>query len=394
MKIAYCGPVSLRLLCDLVEESDSLPEGYGYPLGAYLVRSYISAGHDVCVVTSSNYAEDSPDFWRGNRLVIINTQRRRYMRYVLDAYAHERRQMVSALKEFRPDVIHAQWTYEFAHAAATTGFPFVATLRDSPWTIAAITKSWYRVYRALYAKHVIGQINHLSAISNYVAEKVKTHYSYPRAIRIIPNGLTPDLIADSPKLPSNTDAIRFASVSGWDPRKNVKILLRAFSEFRTQMPAARLSLIGGGLGKGEDGETWALSKGIAGNVDFLGRLDHASVIQYLRTSADIFVHSTIEESFCMTVLEAMAQGLPVVALPESGAVPWLLDFGAAGKLASSQDADSLKEALLEIASNIQERDLLSKRALVRAGKEFSLDKVAAEYLEFFSSIISQRENIS
>ncbi|MEX0323164.1 MAG: glycosyltransferase family 4 protein [Puniceicoccaceae bacterium] len=394
MKIAYCGPISLKLLSDLVDNPDSLPEGYEYPLGSYLVRSYVSMGHDVCVVTSSNFQKNSRSTWKGNGLTIWNTNRRRYMKYVLDAYAFERSQMVRALQDYEPDIIHAQWTYEFAHAAHASGIPFVVTVRDSPWTIASLTRSWYRIYRAIYAHYIFNKTEHLTAISDYVAAKVRDHYSYSSPIKIIPNGLMPDLFSNTPHTMHKGDAVRFASVSGWDPRKNVKTLLRAFSKLLKKFPKAQLALIGGGLGKGEACETWAIRNNLDRNVAFLGWRDHSDIIEYLRTSVDIFVHSTVEESFCMTVLEAMAQGLPVVALPESGAIPWLLDNGNAGILAKSQCPDCLSEAMIELASDISLRDQLCRKAHRRAMDEFSLDKVSREYLELFDSILQNREGVS
>ena len=90
-----------------------------------------------------------------------------------------------------------------------------------------------------------------------------------------------------------------------------------------------MTLIGRGLGDAEIGANWARQQDCATGVVFRGALSQQDVLHALRTEGGIFVHATLEESFCMTVLEAMAQGLPVVVLPDSGAVPWLVGDGAA-----------------------------------------------------------------
>ena len=107
----------------------------------------------------------------------------------------------------------------------------------------------------------------------------------------------------------------------------------------------------------------------------------------LRGNGDIFVHSTLEESFCMTVLEAMAQGLPAVVLPDSGAVPWVVGDGAAGMIANSQTPESLSQAMLALAKDLELREQLGKAGYDRALSMFDLEAVADRYLEEYQDTI-------
>ena len=388
MKIVICGPVSLHLIRDLVDETDSeMPKGYQYPLAAYLARMLHARGHEVALVTSSTLTRTTR-VWHGERFRIYHTPRRRFFRFTLDAYASERHYMLKAIRDFAPDIIHAQWTYEFAHVAMTSGYPTLVTARDAPWTILRHAKTPYRLYRALYAHYVIPRIERMSAISLYVADQIRKEYGYERGVELIPNGLSRALFSARPERAVDVDkAVSFISVSGWDPRKNVKTLLRAFDQVRRGLPDAKLILIGRGLGVGERGGTWARRQHLAEGVEFRGALSHTEMLQNLQEEGAVFVHSTLEESFCMTVLEAMAQGLPAVVLPDSGAVPWVVGDGAAGKIANSQSSESLSQAMLMVATDVNLREQLAGAGYDRALSMFDLETVVDRYLEEYQATI-------
>lgn len=391
MKIALCGPASLHLVKGLLRDSTDLPEGYAYPLAAYLAKIFHARGHEVSIVSNVHGAAPGSR-WSGQRFEIRLDPRRRLKEFVLDAYRQERKSTVAALYDLEPDIVHGQWVYDYAHAVTDTEFPHLVTIRDYPWAIAKHTRSPYRVYRALYAHHVVPKIQNLSAISNYVAEPFNRVYRYKKPIRLIPNGLSSELFSSADCVERRGACRTIASVSGWDPRKNVKALLRAFNQLRKAHPDSCLLLIGSGLGRGEAGHLWAEAHGLTSGVEFVGKMSHADMLQVLRERSDMFVHSTLEESFCMTVLEAMAQGLPVVAFPDSGAIPWLLNYGEAGKLASSQKWQDLAEAMLQVFEDTECRFELAVAGYQRAKEEFTLEAVADQYLQAYQDVLDGQYN--
>ena len=391
MKITLCGPASLHLVRGLLDDSTDLPEGYAYPLAAYLAKIYHARGHEVSIVSNVHGAA-SDSRWSGQRFEIRLDPRRRVKEFVLDCYKQERQSTVRALCELEPDIVHGQWVYDYAHAVADSGIPHLVTIRDYPWAIAKHTRSPYRVCRALYAHYVVPKIENLSAISNYVAEPFNKVYRYKKPIRLIPNGLSSELFADESCIERQGACRTITSVSGWDPRKNVKALLRAFNRLRKTHPQSRLRLIGSGLGVGEPGHVWAEAQGLTVAVEFAGKMAHAEMLQILREQSDMFVHSTLEESFCMTVLEAMAQGLPVVAFPDSGAIPWLLDQGEAGQLAESQKWQALADAMEAVYSDADLRVRLAAAGYLRAKTHFTLEAVADQYLNAYEDVLAGTYN--
>lgn len=386
MKIALCGPISLNLLSDLVEDGEKLPTGYQYPLAAYLARILHADGHDVACITSSTQDVTSR-VWCGDRFSIYHTPRRRRYIFTLDAYAKERAAMLDSIFAYDPDIVHAQWTYEFAHVALDSGFPTLVTARDAPWTIFRHTKSPYRLYRAFYAHYLIPRIKRLSAISEYVAAQIRSEFKYKDEICLIPNGLSKSRFYKKKQRLHIESSPRLISVTGWDPRKNVKTLLRAFALVHSRIPTARLMLIGRGLGKNEAGAKWAHRNELSDGVHFQGAISQDGLLKHLRESADIFVHSTLEESFCMTVLEAMAHSLPVLVLPDSGALPWVVGDGSSGMIADSQSANSLSDAILELIKNSGKRLDLAASGYARARSLFELESVAKQYVKEYQKTI-------
>ena len=386
MKICYCGPISLRLLGDLVGQGESLPAGYAYPLGAYLVRALHSAGMEVEVVTSCKDVKE-PGCLEGDGLRIHLTPRRSGIPLMLDAYRRERRVMEKAIQASGADLVHAQWTYEFAHAGLAGGLPCLVTARDAPWEIARHTRSPYRVFRAAYSNKVLKRVRHLSVISPYLEERFRA-MGFRGEIAVVPNGITAECIASGPA-GQTEGGLRFLSVTGWDRRKNPRALMMAFNRIRKRHPEARLTVVGKEMGEGGAARAWAVRNRIADGITFRGMMEHAAVLDLMRHSADIFVHSTIEESFCMTILEAMAQGLPVVAFPGSGAVPWLLAEGTAGRLAEGTSWQHLAAAMESLAASPADREGLGRRGLERAMAHFTMDAIAKQYISLYEHIFQR-----
>ena len=390
MKILICSPVSLQLLSAYVKNGNSLPEGYRYPLAAYLVRIYLSLGHDVHVVTSTPQMEKTK-VWAGDRLTLWVTPRRGKYLFCLDGYRREIRAMVKPIKKADPDIVHAHWTYEFAHAAIASGCPHLITARDSPWAIVRYMTSPYRIFRLIYAYRVVPFIGNLSVISPYLEDHYRRHFFYRRRIRLIPNGLSLELFQKSSKQFNSKKAPVFVSISGWGPSKNLKVILKAFPQVLKQIPEARLIVIGAGLGPGDIGERWALKKGLYKNVDFRGHLIHTECLEVLRNEADIFVHTSLEESFCMTLVEAMASGLPVIGGRDGGAVPWVLDNGEAGGLADVSNPDDVAKKMIMLALNQTLYNEVAAQGFNRARKYFIMDKVADEYLKAYKEILGNEK---
>jgi 1,2-diacylglycerol 3-alpha-glucosyltransferase len=119
------------------------------------------------------------------------------------------------------------------------------------------------------------------------------------------------------------------------PEKSVDFLLRAFAGVAEAVDHVHLLIIGGG--PEEAGlKMLAVEIGIADRVHFFGMLDYVLMPLYL-SMCDIFVTASVTEVHPLSVVEAMAAGLPALGIQSVG-VGDTIDAGTTGLLASQNQA--------------------------------------------------------
>lgn len=111
-------------------------------------------------------------------------------------------------------------------------------------------------------------------------------------------------------------------------------------------------------------------------------LGYRNDIENIYNSAILFVLSSVDEGLPMVLLEAMANGLPVVAT-SVGAVPQVLDNGKYGKLVSIGDGVGLRSAVEEIISNDKLAHDLSEKGRWRVEDKYSFDRMCEQYISCY-----------
>lgn len=131
-------------------------------------------------------------------------------------------------------------------------------------------------------------------------------------------------------------------------RKGLSHLIEAVGILRADSNDVRLLLVG--KGPEEDSlREWADRNGVADRVCFIGAVDHARVLALMNAS-DIFVLPSLEEPFGIVLVEAMSQGLPVVASNVQG-IPSIIEDGVNGFLVPPGDSRALAERILHLSEN-------------------------------------------
>lgn len=126
---------------------------------------------------------------------------------------------------------------------------------------------------------------------------------------------------------------------------------------------------------------------LRGKVELLGERRDAP--ELLR-SADIFVLATRSESMPMSVLEAMAAGLPVVA-SEVGGLPEVVADEQTGLLVPPGDPAALASAIARLLEDPELRSALGARGLERARTTFSLERFRGDHLNAYRALLVARE---
>ncbi len=125
---------------------------------------------------------------------------------------------------------------------------------------------------------------------------------------------------------------------------------------------------------------------MAERVRFLGEVADA---QELLVDAHVFAHPARSEGLSNAILEAMAEGVPVVATP-TGATVELIEHDRTGLLAAVGCPQSLAAALGRLLDDPSLREKLGQAGLARVRAECSEQRVAQRYEEIFTGLLAGR----
>lgn len=201
-------------------------------------------------------------------------------------------------------------------------------------------------------------------------EAIRVAGLMPSKVDVIPNVLPPKpkTIVSPPRIPfvnvKNRHGPVFVSLSRLDRKKNIPLLVEAFSRISKEIDANLLI-----IGDGPDRD--AIDKSITmfgqqNRVRMLGFVESPRV--YLKQS-DVFVLASSEEGFGQVIVEAMNEALPVICTDaEGGGVRYILGDGRYGVLVPMNDLEALTEAMRQMA-NAKLRAQYAKISLNRS-KDF------------------------
>ena len=225
----------------------------------------------------------------------------------------------------------------------------------------------------------------LTAVSAAAARD--TSLASGRHVRIIPNGLDTTawayggaaLAASRPGRSRQHEPRRVVSVTRLNTRKSPQHLLEAFATARGELGGAvRLDLYGDGPLR-PSLERRAAALGIADAVTFHGARD-ANEIATALAAADVFVLPGRREAFGIAAVEALAAGVPVVAMRAGGAAE-LFPHGAGGLLA--RDTAELAAHLERVLTDDALRTRMAASAPAQAAR-FDWDRVTPLYLAAYA----------
>ncbi len=121
--------------------------------------------------------------------------------------------------------------------------------------------------------------------------------------------------------------------------------------------------------------------GLRTRFSLLGKRNDVSRIL---SESDVFVLSSLSEGTPISVLEAMAHGLPVVAT-NVGGLPEQVEEGVTGLLVEARDAEQMRQALVTLVENRELRKTLGMRGGEKVRREYSMQ----QYLESFVAVLEK-----
>lgn len=387
MNIGLAGPVRVRDLVPWLHADSRAAAQLAVDAGAtpvtLLARELLRRGHRLVIVTL-DHGVTTETVLKGPKLRIC-MQPLRARHRGRDAYRTERRLLEHSLQRESPPIVHAHWSYEYALAALATRLPTVITVRDWAPTILRWMPDPYRAVRLLMFIRATAAGRHFTTVSPYMASLVERWRRV--SVPVIPNALDDEAFDPTPRKLHADAPVLLAINNGFTPWKNVRRLLAAYAQVRRRLPTSRLVLVGADHEPGGLAQQWATEHALTAGVEFVGRIPHAHVRDLL-ADADVLVHPSLEESFGMVLLEAMAQGLPVVAGDRSGAAPWVLDHGGAGVLTDVRSPRAMADAVTHLLDDPSRWASYSRAGYARATAAFRLAPVVDAYVQTYERVLA------
>lgn len=379
--LGMLGPICIADFRDFLHPGvwrDDLPKGLGGTPVNILSRELLKRGQRLIIFTLDPTVQDEIVLDGENLRICIGhfrpTKRAR------DFFSAERKYLLRAIRREQPDILHAHWTYEWALAAQASGLPHVITAHDAPINILRHNLIPYRFVRTLMAYRVLSRAKRVISVSPYVAKHLRRFVLYRGKDEVIPNGLPEQMFKRAVSARNSTLSVTYATIlNGWGGLKNGQVAIKSFAQIHQNRPKDRLIMFGAGHGTGEAAEHWARERGVADGIVFVGQLSYEQLIDRLAQEVDVLVHSSLEESHGMVLIEAMALGIPVIGGDASGAVPWTLDNGRTGILVDVTSATELASAMVRLANAPEERMAFSKSAKDSVRQRFHIQTVADAY---------------
>ncbi len=164
------------------------------------------------------------------------------------------------------------------------------------------------------------------------------------------------------------------TVARLSPEKNIANLLRAAARVRDADPAFRLEIAGDGPCR-DDLVRLSQELNLGSTVTFLGEVRE---IPALLARASLFVLPSRSEGISLTLLEAMARGLPIVAT-RVGGNPEVVVEGETGLLVPTDDAAALAGAILELRGRTAESRAMGQAGRKRVEQSFEVRGMVAHY---------------
>jgi glycosyltransferase involved in cell wall biosynthesis len=223
--------------------------------------------------------------------------------------------------------------------------------------------------------------------SQAVADELEAETDDPGKVGLIHNGVAiPAVVSDETRrhararLGFEQDSFIMVAVANLIPYKGHSDLIGALIQAAPQLPAPwHLLIVGRDEGIGDELKAQAEKGGIAGQIAFLGLRDD---VESILPAADLALLVSHQEGFSNALLEAMAQGIAVVATAVGGNCDAIED-DVSGRLVPVRDPIELSETIVELANDPDLRQRLGASARRRAVSCFSQNACIERYVRLY-----------
>ncbi len=304
--------------------------------------------------------------------------------------------VVQVSREHRLDIVHAH--YAIPHAAAAylarqilassdDGAPkVITTLHGTDITLLGSDPSYMET-----VAFCINQSDGVTAVSQSLKQQTKRELPVHTSIKVIYNFLQCDVYRRMPDQalrdcycpPGGFDRL-VVHVSNFRPVKRVPAVVEVFAQIRNQVNA-RLLLVGDGPDLPQVRRR-IRDLGLGSSVEILG--EQEQLVPVL-SEADLFLLPSLQESFGLAALEAMACGVPVVA-SNVGGLPEVIESGVNGFLHDVNDLGAMAASGIALLTDRALHRRIAAAGRTTVEEKFCADKIVPVYEAYYREVLSRQ----
>ncbi|MEO6903965.1 MAG: glycosyltransferase [Bacteroidia bacterium] len=292
--------------------------------------------------------------------------------------------LLKAIKQFEPDILHAHYASSYGLLGALSGFkPFVLSAWGSD--IFEFPKKSFLHKQLL--KFNLKRANMILSTS-YAMKNELTLYT-KKEIQVTPFGVDMNVFyPKNVKTKEEEQFIYIGIVKAIEDEYGLQTIIEATSIIKVHSPNLKFKLLLVGGGKRVDFyKKMVKNFSLEDCVIFTGKIPH-SKITYYHNIIDIFLNvSIVNESFGVSVIEAMACQKPVIVTDALG-LEEIVDEGN-GIVIRKEDAIALSKAILNLIAHPQYASHLARNGRMHVQKKYSFDKSLEIMVNLYGIVLKQ-----
>ncbi|WP_284274207.1 glycosyltransferase [Mesorhizobium huakuii] len=307
------------------------------------------------------------------------------------------RPLDEALDVFQPDIVHSHHPFLLGDTAlrvsATRNLPIIYTYHTRYELYGHYVSQDSPVLKRLVLSLALGYCDLCDAViapSQSIAQFL-TEHGVKTPVTVVPTGIDATRFdhGDRKRLRSASgipsDAFVVGHVGRLAPEKNLEYLTEAVKQFLTSHAGAHFLVVGCGETMTHIQDTLT-GAGLGGRVHLVGALTGTELADAY-AAMDVFAFSSHSETQGLVLVEAMAAGIPVVALDAPGAREVVIDSRNGRLPPANSPADHFAHAIQWVADRtVAERTTL-REAAIQTSKCFSRDATTKMALTLYASVL-------
>jgi glycosyltransferase involved in cell wall biosynthesis len=286
-------------------------------------------------------------------------------------------------RQVKPALTHAGPIQNCAFLTALSGFrPILAMSWGYDLVMDAEKSAWMR----WVTRYTLKRSAFFASDANVSRQKAISFGMDPQRTVIFPWGTNLEQFVPRQLDSRHTNSVTLFCSRTWEPIYGVDVLAKAFVQVAAAYPEVNLILLGGGS-QGAKIRQILMNGGVLEQVHFGGHVTQADLPRWYHR-ADLYISPSRVDGSSVTLMEALASGLPCLVSDIPGNREWIED-GVNGWLFRDGDADDLAEKILYAIKNRGSFDMLGKAARRTAEQKADWKKNFGKLLETYEKVNSR-----